>query len=206
MRLPRRLTPRLFRHVVAVAALLAQLVAATGAPLPSHNPSATAKKSAVPFPCQDHPCGCGTSEQGWAGDCCCFTLEQKLAWADARGVTPPPHVRPTVESRKAAPKAEKSCCAKKTAPSCHDRADAPSSDEPERGRVAKLGVRWVAGVFAQKCRGEGFGGLLKLELIVAPDAQPAPRAAYDPTESIPAIDSRAVLTSLFPPTPPPRTA
>ena len=81
MRSPRPLPPHLLRHVVAAAALLGQVVAAVGAPVPSR---ALANKSAsVPFPCLGHPCGCSTSEQGWAGDCCCFTLEEKLAWADA---------------------------------------------------------------------------------------------------------------------------
>ena len=85
MRSPRPLPPHLLRHVVAAAALLGQVVAAVGAPVPSR---ALANKSAsVPFPCLGHPCGCSTSEQGWAGDCCCFTLEEKLAWADARDIT-----------------------------------------------------------------------------------------------------------------------
>ena len=191
MRLPQLLPPRLLRHAVAVAALLAQLVAATGAPVPSQPPSANSKNRGVPFPCQDHPCGCATSDQGWAGDCCCFTLEQKLAWADARGITPPAHVRPTIAARA---KVDKSCCAKAATASCCEQ-------EPN---TEKSGVRWVVGVFAQKCRGEGLGGLLKLELIAAPERDATPRPTFDPTDSVREPDSRLTFTSLCPPTPPPR--
>jgi hypothetical protein len=193
MRVPRRVPPRFVRQFLAVVALLAQLVAATGAPVPSRVPSANNKKPGAPFPCQDHPCGCATSEQGWAGDCCCFTLEQKLDWADERGITPPAHVRPMVAARK---KAEKPCCAKTATASCCER-------EQEKARPAPS-VRWVVGVFAQKCRGEGFGGLLKLELIVVPEQEPAPRDAFEPTESVRISNSRVTRISLCPPTPPPR--
>ena len=41
-----------------------------------------------PFPCQGHRCGCVSAEQCW-GHCCCFTPEQRLAWAAAnRSIRP----------------------------------------------------------------------------------------------------------------------
>ena len=205
MRLPRPLPRCDWRHFVALAGLLAQVFAATGAPVFAR-PSA-GKQGAIPFPCQNHPCGCQTSEQGWAGDCCCFTLEEKLAWADARGITPPEHVRPTVEARKHARESETSCCAKKAKPhSCCDSADEPAPSAPERAQVNKLGVRWVAGVFAQKCRGEGPAGLLKLELISVPAHTSASRDGAGPVDSVREPNVRLTSAPHAPPTPPPRTS
>lgn len=206
MRFPRRLPRRTLRHVVAVAALLAQAFAATGAPVFAR-PGA-GKSGAVPFPCQNHPCGCATSEQGWAGDCCCFTLEEKLAWADARGVTPPEHVRPAVAARKLAPKSEASCCAKKSAPSCCDRTEggAGKSCAPEHLQPAKPVIKWVAGVFAQKCRGEGTAGLLKLELISIPAPSAVLREVARTRDVVRAPDPRLTSALHIPPTPPPRNS
>ncbi|MBP3957983.1 hypothetical protein J8F10_22235 [Gemmata sp. G18] len=198
MRLLRRFSPGSFRHCVAVVALLAQVVAAAGAPVPT---SRARNNRGVPFPCQDHPCGCATSEQCWAGDCCCFTLEQKLAWADTHAIVPPVHVRPMVEARQ---KVDKACCTKTTADSCCDRADTTKSACHEHAPPAKASVQWVAGVFAQKCRGEGPGGLLKLELVVVPEQNAATRPAFDPTDSVRESNARVITISLCPPTPPPR--
>ena len=137
-----------------IAALLSQIIAATGAPVLS--PRKT-KAGAIPFPCQNHPSGCTTSEQGWAGDCCCFTLEQKLAWADERGIEPPAHVRPMVEARKATTlkqKAKSSCCSltvqSEKRSCCDDGSHEIASEQPA--------VKWVAGILAQKCRGEARPG------------------------------------------------
>lgn len=206
MRFPRRLPRRAFRHVVAVAALLAQVIAATGAPVFAR-PGAR-KAGAISFPCQNHPCGCATSEQGWAGDCCCFTLEEKLAWADARGVTPPEHVRPAVAARKLARTSETSCCSKKSAPSCCDRTkeEAKESRAPEHVPPAKPGIKWVAGVFAQKCRGEGTAGLLKLELISIVSPSAAVREVAHARDSVRVPDPLLTSTLHLPPTPPPRNS
>lgn len=207
MPLPLRSPPPAFRHLVAIAALFAQLFVATGAPVFAR-PGA-GKAGAVPFPCQSHPCGCQTSEQGWAGDCCCFTLEQKLAWADARGIVPPEHVRPAVAARKQARENTESCCAKKVKRSCCESADeapAAANCPPEQPRASELGVRWVAGVFAQKCRGEGPGGLLKLELISLAAPSPALRDSFDPVDSVCVPDPRPTSALHIPPTPPPRNS
>jgi len=92
-------------------AFVSHLVATFGFPLPFTPPKS--KSSSVPFPCQLQPCGCLTSEQCWKGDCCCFTIEEKLDWAQRNGIEPPEHVRPLVASRKArlTPPKMPSCCA-----------------------------------------------------------------------------------------------
>ena len=228
------------RRVLAVLALVAQVFAATGAPIPS----ARGKASATAFPCRDHPCGCATAERCWAGDCCCFTLEEKLAWAEANGVEPPAHVRPLVEARKprpTPPKPKKACCSEPVAPkanpapepSCCDRMKSSSAGsggarttgscceshteptvnvaEPPTPRGEKKpvastssGVRWVAGIVAQKCRGEGPAGLLKLELVISPLSNAWQVSAPEPRTfgRVPSIP--VVCISHTPPTPPPR--
>ncbi|MBY0458648.1 MAG: hypothetical protein K2V38_15015 [Gemmataceae bacterium] len=196
--------PRLrLRRVAAVAALVAQLFVAAGAPLPAFASPRTHKKSGAPFPCQNHPCGCQTSEQGWAGDCCCFSLEEKLAWADAHGVTPPAHVRPLVEARQAARKPKESCCAKKSALSCCDKGHAPEEPEPA---PPKLAVRWVAGMFAQKCKGDDPAAALKLELGAGPTSPEALPDAPPAGENPPDLAPRQPGVSATPPTPPPKVS
>lgn len=238
-----------WRRALAGVALMCHLFTALGFPVP-----AATHKNGAPFPCQDHPCGCPTAEQCWAGDCCCFTLEEKLAWAEARGVEPPAHVRPMVEVRKPTPtpKRKKSCCDQDgphdaptpakiaatpsccasalrpakpsccsaeikhranldcptyvpatSAKTCCDAAVEPShEDTPPTDNRA--GVRWVGGVIAQKCRGQGPGGLLQLEPAIVPNVTPVPVAVSDRSDHPAPRSDRAVSVSHLPPTPPPR--
>ncbi|MCE9568342.1 MAG: hypothetical protein K8U57_40595 [Planctomycetes bacterium] len=168
MRFPRRLpTLPSKRHVLAVLLLVAHAFVATGAPVPTPH-SASRNKSSAPYPCRDHLCGCFSAEQCWAGDCCCFTLEQKLTWADARGIEPPGHVRSAVEERaKHTPKPKRPCC--------KGESESPPATDANCERTAgndtddSASLQWVVGIFTQKCRGEGLAGLLKLE----PTAPPA---------------------------------
>jgi hypothetical protein len=207
MRFLRRVLRSSTRHALAVVALLAQLVAAIGAPtLGSH----TNKKGSVPFPCQNHPCGCSTPEEGWAGDCCCFTLEQKLAWAEERGIEPPPHVRATVEARRAAAsqvKAKPPCCAKHAKSDCCETAPGAThkhTDEP--AAPSSLTVRWLAGIHVQKCHGDGPAGLFKFEAGTTPTQPGHPRALRPVHDFERPTDSQATSTPSCPPTPPPRVS
>ncbi len=157
---------------LATVALMCHLLTTFGFPVPT---SPKKKNGTAPFPCQDHPCGCQTPEEGWKGDCCCFTLEEKLRWAEERGIEPPAHVRPLVESRKspATPSAiKKQKCAECDATTDTEPAPAPSGpptqsasaccEEPPAAQQPSSdnsSVRWVAGVYAQKCKGQGPAGL-----------------------------------------------
>ncbi|HVX10052.1 MAG TPA: hypothetical protein VHC22_02515 [Pirellulales bacterium] len=69
------------------AAGLAFLVAAVGVPLPA----ARTKDRSIAFPCMDRPCGCHDAAACKA-HCCCFSSEEKLAWASAHDVDPTPFV------------------------------------------------------------------------------------------------------------------
>ena len=83
------------RRGVAAATLLAMLVCQLPAPLALPT-AANGKDRSELYPCRDRPCGCGSAAQCWAG-CCCFTNAQKVAWAEANGVTLPAFVRAAAE-------------------------------------------------------------------------------------------------------------
>lgn len=92
-------------------------IVTSGVPLPAGTPS---DKFGAPFPCQSHACGCRSAAACWA-NCCCFTPEEKLAWARANGVTPPagtptfdPDATKAESAEKSSP-AKRSCCAKQAA-------------------------------------------------------------------------------------------
>ena len=191
LRQPSRLEIRP-RALILVLTLVSHLMVALGFPMPGGNDSR--KEASQFYPCQDRPCGCGAAELCWAGDCCCFTLEQKLDWADANGIEPPEHVRRMVNARKARPAASKpkSCC--------EDAAQA-CFDEPK-----KPPVRWVAGVFVQKCRGEVTGVHPQLDPAIVPDTATVRLTPVTTAGQVRTRSDRAVSVPHLPPTPPPRHA
>lgn len=230
------------RDAIVVLTLVGHLCVTFGYPsLPS---TASHKNSSTPFPCQSRPCGCSTAEACWAGDCCCFTIEEKLTWAESNGVEPPAHVRPLVESRRSRPvqPKKKSCCTE-TEPAAEPSATAPrtccemqavavtcctekpacesapaadcrrcvANSKPEcRENKAPTadqpGVRWVVGLFAQKCRGEGPAGLFQLDPAVVPDLTPVFLAEPDRGDHAAPRSERVASLTHVPPTRPPRSS
>jgi len=51
-------------------------------------PAPDIKNHSIPFPCENHPCGCQSAEQCWR-HCCCFTVRERWEWAKAHLVEPP---------------------------------------------------------------------------------------------------------------------
>jgi len=49
------------------------------------------KDLSQPFPCMNRPCGCRSADEFWK-KCCCFTNQQKVAWAEANDVAIPQFV------------------------------------------------------------------------------------------------------------------
>ncbi len=47
------------------------------------------------YPCELCGCGCSSADQCWR-QCCCFSLAERLAWAEREGVEPPVFVRQAV--------------------------------------------------------------------------------------------------------------
>jgi hypothetical protein len=190
------------RDAVVVLTLFSHLMVTVGFPMPV-SPATKAKDASRPFPCQHRPCGCRTADQCWKGDCCCFTLEEKLAWAAANGIEPPDHVRPLVEARKA----RSSPVAQKKHPGCCSEADQDEGVPPTATTpscCSQSGARWVVGIFAQKCHGEGPAGLMTLDPSVPPDTDSRPLAVPEPGEFIAVFHTLLCSSTHSPPTPPPR--
>src|SRR5713101_8440730 len=77
----------------AALALVSFTLSGIGFPLPTEN----LKDQTVPFPCQDHACGCQSAEQCWR-HCCCFSVQERWAWAKTHHVEPPAYAeRPPEE-------------------------------------------------------------------------------------------------------------
>jgi hypothetical protein len=188
---------RAFRYRLCVAGVcVAYLLAALDVPLPA----SVHKDASQPFPCQNHPCGCQTAEQCWR-HCCCFTPEQRWAWARAHGVEPPAYAEKPVEkpAEQSAPQGwntvklrdranekmqptAKSCC---RAAAEHSSCCRPTSDRSSKQPPAKSGrVRWGTMLGAWQCQGGttlwiSVGAVLPVPLPSAwhPDWTPPSRLA-----------------------------
>ena len=209
------------RRLCAGLVLVSYLTTSIGVPLPA----AVAKDRSRPFPCQDHPCGCQTAEACWR-HCCCFTPEQKLAWARAHHVEPPPYAEKpaaggwhTVRLRDQAGGAEtRTCCGScaerealgrstpaRTRACCADRqASQPTGRRAPSGAARRTGLGWGLSVAALRC--QGASTLWVNTQAVAP-APPPPSWSPDlaacgrlfPTNTL------AHGLSSIPPDPPPRS-
>lgn len=185
--------------VVVLLTLLGHLATSIGFPL--FDPTTPSKTDSRAYPCRDRPCGCITYEQCWAGDCCCFTLEAKLAWAEANGVEAPEYARQQAESRQS-PR-ESPCCVE--TPNAETESASRCCEQETAVRVASPGVRWVIGIFAQKCRAETMGLLQRVPGLPV-DATPVAPSAPRRGERLVLVSDRSVKQTYRPPTPPPRPA
>lgn len=173
------------RSAIVACTLVSYLLAAVGLPLPVR----AAKERGEPFPCQDSACGCRTAEQCWRS-CQCLTLEQRLAWARARGITPPAYVAET-----AAAEGGGCCCQESTTSSCcqSPKNAAPAAADGPRGplfsahRCQGLSTIWIS------------SGVVPLAHAIAPVI------LADTMERLVVAESRLpALNEWSPPTPPPR--
>lgn len=187
--------PASSRGVIVAMVLLSQLAANCGV---GFSPARSIESAS--YPCQLRGCGCGTAEECWRGDCCCFTLEEKLAWANANGIEPPGHVRTMVAARKGRPAGgrRESCCeceasASKSESSCCDPKSAPARSV------------WMFGLAMQKCRGVGTMNVQFLPPAVVPAAILELLIDRPCAGDMGGFDERAKTPPHFPPTPPPRS-
>lgn len=95
------------RAAIALTTSLALSICMLGVPLPVRSE----KQADEPFPCMHCACSC-TAETCWR-HCCCYTHEQKLAWARKHGVVPPAYVLASSHRRSLR---HGSCCKKSHAP------------------------------------------------------------------------------------------
>lgn len=95
------------RRIIASGLAVWYLAALLGVPLPG----LVEKDLSRPYPCQHHRCGCRNADECWQ-NCCCFSHDEKLAWARAHRVSPPADfiAQSATESHGA-----RSCCASRHA-------------------------------------------------------------------------------------------
>jgi hypothetical protein len=165
-----RIATRCARQVVACLLIVSLSGGIAGIPVVEFGP----KDHSRPFPCQDNPCGCSSAEACWH-HCCCHTNREKVAWAEAHGVTPPSYVVEAAE--KEGESTEQVCehhagcpsCAAKLSNatkasqpaacatrSCCSHKHEASPAQPTRQAVAQkkqLRVGLVLSDLARRCRG-----------------------------------------------------
>jgi hypothetical protein len=195
----RRLTflrQRIRRALVVGVALVGYLAGVIGSPVP---PSVH-KASSVAFPCQNHACGCMTAQQCWQ-HCCCFSPEEKTAWAQAHQVQPPPEAQtaqgwnqPRQRDREQHGKA--SCCGGHHGA---DQAGTPDSKPAERTKT----TTWVLGMMSQQCGGASTSWLLG-EPVSAPPALVSWTYDASPVCWLQPCNDPPTSAALVPPIPPPR--
>lgn len=146
------------RRWFSATVLVGYLALSVGFPLPSLGP----KDLSSPFPCQDHACGCRTADD-CRQQCCCFTRQQKLAWADRHGVDPATVVGnlAAADEPLAAPR---DCCrtASRQPADCR-QADHACADGSGAATTTSSCCRmatahkppggWVLGISTRQCRG-----------------------------------------------------
>lgn len=199
------------RGGLVAAAALAIVVGAIGVPLPTGRP----KDRTVAFPCMDRACGCHDAAD-CKEHCCCFSSEEKLAWAAEHGVDAKPFVAgeeiirlsAKAKASRAATNTNRSCCQKQAA-SCCSPVGGPRHDHHDEPRLAKqagqpldsVGLLSISAY--RQCSGFGFLWSV-LNAALAPPESIGYEFEWLLTGRVVQQNAVAVSLSLAPPTPPPR--
>jgi hypothetical protein len=196
------------RRLCAGCTLFAYLVTALNLPLPA---AAVRKDASQPFPCQNHPCGCQTAEECWR-HCCCFSAEERWAWARAHNVEPPSYAeKPATTSWRSKRKRDqgKPCCSDRSGQRCCQTVPAdkpPRESSPKQGSgKTRNATPWVLGLMALACKGSST--LWVTTGSVVPPSLPltwTPSLAL--TDRISCFDEIAFHLPLVPLDPPPRSS
>jgi hypothetical protein len=140
---------------VAFVACMAVAVSSIGIPVPCVSGSRT---GAI-YPCAGCSCGCIDAETCWRS-CCCFTNQQKLAWARRNRVMPPAFVLAAAKREaccgdKHEGHCESSVCHAATCnrPCCARRAAVSCCEAPTTRAERQSDSRVVLLISALRCRG-----------------------------------------------------
>ena len=193
----------LLRRAVAVsllAVMVLSLIPIPTLPLPTGHESNGGKDLSRPFPCQDRPCGCRSAEQ-CRKKCCCFSAEQKLAWAKRHSVRATDVVSGT-QCEVASSGGVKGCCSASRSLKKADHARLAKSKSKSMAKRASHS-RVVIGVVAQQCHGVAHAFTGQAVFVIPP--------IFSVQLSIEPNGERLVATDLWfqqiigePPIPPPR--
>ncbi|MCA9013788.1 MAG: hypothetical protein KDA77_00525 [Planctomycetaceae bacterium] len=186
-------------------------------PLPVVSRSPVEKDQSAAYPCQNRPCGCGSAEACWKG-CCCFTNREKLAWAEANGVTPPSYIIAAAAKEAATPVCQAGgCCSKtksvvasesvhsnsKTDDCCSTSSHSHPVDVPDIKAAEEASeTQFVMGVLVQKCQGHGLFWN-SLPWAILPEIQTGLIHADPVVWSLP-VSLKVSARAVEPPEPPPR--
>lgn len=208
---PRQREWRRARRLTGLLLLLSMCASLFPLPLPVRSPSG--KDRSLPFPCQDRPCGCMSAAQCWR-KCCCFTDQEKLAWARANNVTPPAFVVTAADRQRTARDTTcgTTCTACAGTPSgtsstprrscCAHRSRQTESAPAQSDDATQDESRYVLTIAMLKCQGSQlFWNALPWAIVPACEHTPLPLAPCGwkrPASVVP--DSSAPE----PPDPPPR--
>lgn len=202
LRVNKTVRRRLMRHT---ARLLTVVLLVALFPLPVISvPSHAVKDLSTPFPCQHRRCGCMSAAQ-CKKKCCCFSAEQKVAWAKKNGVSVSDVVELADVPRN--PPATASCCeAKSSAKKCHLAPMEKSSCQTSKCKIAgkqkgRVQVAIAAMVF--KCRGVAVTAFGQ-PAYVLPDVVPSSVVAELTSEKVYCRTPIFNPPDLDPPVPPPR--
>lgn len=201
----------------AVAVLY--LALSFGLPLPQLR-IANRKDQSRPYPCLSRACGCLTYEQCWAGDCCCMTMSEKLAWARANAVEPPESAlcKSASESDECewcgqTDATKQSCCGTgKTTRNKSDSCCQPvRSAKPGRSCCKESApnsgnepIRWLVAADVFKCHGQSSAGLLPVLIATEPPLPFTFVAEVVSVDCLSLIDVSPFAISFVPDPPPPR--
>jgi hypothetical protein len=190
----KRFGKRLTAMLLLVAFFVALLPITFSVRLPKND-----KDRTQPFPCQDRPCGCRTAEQ-CKKKCCCFSHEQKLAWAERHGVDASAFVDTCTVGKSRSP-VGKSCCSSRraTEPAKKVLSSKPKSHSLPRHKKFKI----VIGVIAQECQGVAQTPLGQ-PIFLIPSSVSWPLLIEPTGERIVSTHSRLDQPLAEPPIPPPR--
>jgi hypothetical protein len=151
----RRFVWRLRRSAATLLVIVGYLAGTLGFPLPAK----VAKDTSRPFPCQDHACGCQNAEQCWR-HCCCFSNEEKLAWARGHCVQPPEYLASSSPHGWRTPRLHESVTQPESPCSCGQTACTRDHGDTANAQAAPSSkTQWVLGWAAQRCQGHGPLGL-----------------------------------------------
>jgi hypothetical protein len=171
------------RHFLVGLCVIAHLAATVGFPLPQPT---EIEAGSQPFPCQHHHCGCRSADHCWRS-CCCMSTQEKLAWAEKNGVSPPEYVlaaakAEAAEAVAAAESETPSCCShvavKRSSCCAATHADTPkqccSAATEKKAKRSTGRVAWVLGIHAQKCQGISTQWIILGAVLPPPPPQQAP--------------------------------
>ena len=183
------------RRVMVTLSVIALLGSVVGVPAPLRS----SDDAQVDFPCRNRPCACATAEQCWRGACCCFTMEEKFAWAIANGVRVPSYAGVPLEGTKTRPTTRAGADRESSA---HGQGCCPSRTAKREKRPPSP-RKLVIGLFALRCQGQS-GALLVLQNLYPPPLPVLSARDRLPCGSVASVTFHSTRILRCPPVPPPR--